>query len=284
MFLAERSVSLLKEAGISDSLLVKWKSLTNELAALGSAVIAYSGGVDSSFLAYAASQVLGKKMVAVTIVSPVEPPDILKTATDFAIQHGIKHETIFHDPMQNPDFRANPADRCYHCKTMILHDLWKYARDHQYHAVLEGQNADDQSDYRPGRKAVVETGSLSPLAHNGLKKAEIRWLSKAFGLSTWDQPSSPCLASRIPYGISITEKALDQIAQAENYLHGQGFKVVRVRHHQDLARIEIEPEQIEKLLEIHEELVKFFKEIGFLYVTLDLQGYRLGSLNEGLPK
>jgi len=284
MFLAERTDSLLKEAGISDSLMIKWKSLTDELSTLGSAVIAYSGGVDSSFLAYVTSQVLGEKMVAVTIVSPVEPPDSLRTATDFAVQHGFKHETIFHDPMQNADFRANPADRCYHCKTMILHDLWQYAREHQYRAVLEGQNADDQSDYRPGRKAVTETGSLSPLAHNGLNKAEIRWLSKAFGLSTWDQPSSPCLASRIPYGTSITQKALDQIAQAENYLHEQGFKVVRVRHHKDLARIEVEPGEIQKLFDIREDLVKTFKQIGFLYVTLDLQGYRLGSLNEGLPK
>ena len=283
MNLNEYSIDNLEKAGISATLILKWKSLTDYLAALPSAVIAYSGGVDSSFLAYAASQVLGEKMVAVTIVSPVEPSDILKAAVDFAAQHGFKHETISHDPLQNPNFRANPADRCYHCKPIILHDLWDYARKHQYGVVLEGQNADDQSDYRPGRKAVAETGTRSPLAENGLTKAEIRSLAKAFGLSIWDQPSSPCLASRIPYGTVITENALDQIARAENYLHEKGFKIVRVRYHHDLARIEVEPGQIMTLLGLREDVVNYFKQIGFLYVALDLQGYRLGSMNEGLP-
>jgi uncharacterized protein len=280
MNLNEHSITQLEKAGISESLIFKWKSLADELANLDSAVIAYSGGVDSSFLAYAAAQVLGEKMVAVTIVSPVEPPNILKAAADFALQHGFKHETIFHDPLQNPNFRANPANRCYHCKTILLHDLWDYARDHQYKVVLEGQNTDDQSDYRPGRKAVEETHTLSPLAHSGLSKADIRSLAKAFDLSIWDQPSSPCLSSRIPYGTIITEKALSQIARAENYLHEKGFKIVRVRYHEELARIEVEPNQIEKLFDIRTDLVNYFKQIGFLYVTLDLQGYRLGSLNE----
>ena len=273
----------LENAGIPESLKLKWKSLIDELAALPSAVIAYSGGVDSSFLAYSAAQALGEKMVAVTIVSLIEPPNMLKAATDFAARHGFKHETISHDPLQNPNFRANPADRCYYCKTDILHNLWDYARDHQYKVVLEGQNADDQSDYRPGRKAVEETGTLSPLAHNGFKKVEIRWLAKAFGLSIWNQPSSPCLATRIPYGTLISENILDQIVRAENYLHERGFKIVRVRYHHDLARIEIEPDQIMALLDLRKDLVNYFKQIGFLYVTLDLQGYRLGSMNEGLP-
>ena len=280
----EQAIIILDKAGISPSLKLKWESLLDEVASLGSAVIAYSGGVDSSFLAYAAANTLGDKMVAVTIVSTVEPPDMLKSAADFAVQHGFKHEMIYHDPLQNPSFRANPADRCYHCKTIILHDLWEYARAHHYQVVLEGQNADDRSDYRPGRKAVIETGTLSPLAHNWLTKAEIRSLAKAFGLSIWDKPSSPCLASRIPYGTEITEKALSQIGTAEKYLHEKGFMVARVRYHHDLARIEVEPGQITKLLEIREDLVNYFKQIGFQYVALDLQGYRLGSLNEGLPK
>ena len=284
MYLNERSIEHLEKIGTSASLILKWESLANELAALPSAVIAYSGGVDSSFLAYAAWQVLGEKMVAVTIVSPVEPPAMLEAAADFATQVGFKHETIHHDPLQNPNFRANPADRCYHCKTIILNDLWNYAREHDYQVVLEGQNADDQSDYRPGRKAVTESGTLSPLAQNGLNKAEIRGLAKAFGLSIWDQPSSPCLASRIPYGTQITKNAIDQIAQAENYLHERGFKIVRVRYHHDLARIEVEPGQFMRLLEIGDDLVKTFKQIGFRYVALDLQGYRVGSMNEGLPK
>jgi uncharacterized protein len=284
MNLEVHSIEHLEKIGVLASLIHKWKSLIDDLAAFPSAVIAYSGGVDSSFLAYAARQVLGEKMVAVTIVSPLDPPNMLKAATDFASQHGFKHETISHDPLQNPNFRANPADRCYHCKIDILHKLWDYASEHQYRVVLEGQNADDKSDYRPGRKAVTETGTISPLAKNGLTKEEIRSLVKALGLSIWDQPSSPCLATRIPYGTVITENALDQIARAENFLHEKGFKIVRVRYHHDLARIEVEPGQIMKLMDLREDLVNYFKQIGFLYVALDLQGYRLGSMNEGLPK
>ena len=222
-------------------------------------------------------------MVAVTIISRLDPPNMLKAAADFAEEHEFKHETISNDPLQDPDFSANPVDRCYYCKTDILHGLWNYAREQHYGVVLEGQNADDQTDYRPGRKAVEETGTLSPLAKNGLIKAEIRLLAKAFGLSIWNQPSSPCLASRIPYGTEITVKVLDQIARAENYLHKKGFEIVRVRYHHELARIEVEPDKILKLLDIREDLMNYFKSIGFLYVTLDLQGYRLGSMNEGLP-
>jgi uncharacterized protein len=149
--------------------------------------------------------------------------------------------------------------------------------------VLDGQNADDQTDYRPGRKAVEETGTLSPLAKNGFTKVEIRLLAKVFNLSIWDLPSSSCLATRIPYGTEITEKALNQIARAENFLHEKGFKIVRVRYHHDIARIEVEQGQIEKLLGLRKDLVDYFKHIGFLYVTLDMQGYRLGSMNERLP-
>lgn len=283
MNLNDHLIMHLESEGVSELLILKLKSLLGELAVLPSAVIAYSGGVDSSFLAYAAAHVLGEKMVAVTIVSPVDPPDSLKAAVDFAAQHGFKHEMIVNDLIQNPDFRANPVDRCYYCKTDILYGLWNYAREHQFGVVLEGQNADDQTDYRPGRKAVEETGTLSPLAKNGFTKAEIRLLAKAFGLSIWDQPSSPCLATRIPYGTVITKKALNQIARAENYLHEKGFEIVRVRYHHELARIEVEQDQIVKLLDIREDLVNYFKQIGFLYVALDLQGYRLGSMNEGLP-
>jgi uncharacterized protein len=164
----------------------------------------------------------------------------------------------------------------------ILHTIWDYARKNNIQVVLEGQNADDQRDYRPGRKAVAETGTFSPLANNGITKAEIRWLSKELGLSIWDQPSSPCLASRFPYGTLITEKGLSQIAKGESFLHEKGFKAVRVRYHNDLARIEVMPDQVQKLVDMRDEVVKHFTQIGFLYVSLDLQGYRQGSLNEGL--
>jgi pyridinium-3,5-biscarboxylic acid mononucleotide sulfurtransferase len=261
----------------------KWAALITELGSLPSAVIAYSGGVDSSFLAFAAAQALGDKMMAVTIQSPVDMPEAFQAAADFAAQHRFRHEIIFHDPLQDATFRSNPPDRCYHCKTSILGDLWDYARRHGYQAVLEGQNADDQADYRPGSRAVVETGTLSPLAHNGFTKGEIRLLAKAFNLVIWDKPSSPCLATRIPYGTEITAGALDQIARAERYLHDKGFRIVRVRYHADLARIEVEPERIPDLVTLRDDIVAQFKEIGFHYIALDLQGYRLGSMNEGLP-
>ena len=272
----------LNNSGIPAPLLQKWESLLDDLKNFDSAAIAYSGGVDSSFLAYAALQVLGKKMVTVTIVSPVEPTSMLKTAVDFAAYHKFAHVIITHNLLENPNFYTNSIDRCYHCKTDMLHTLWDYAKEHQLSVLLEGQNADDQTDYRPGRKAIEETGTISPLARNGLSKAEIRCLSKAFGLSIWDQPSSPCLATRIPYGTVITEKVLEQVAQGEAYLQEKGFRNVRVRYHREEARIEIEPDQIANLLNYREDLVNYFKQIGFLYVALDLQGYRSGSMNEGL--
>jgi pyridinium-3,5-biscarboxylic acid mononucleotide sulfurtransferase len=280
----EADVAVLQAASVETSTIAKWQALVAELGSYPSAVVAYSGGVDSCFLAFAAARVLGERMVALTVVSPVEPADILAGAARFAAEHGFRHDTIQHDPLENAQYRANPADRCYHCKTIILGDLWKYARTHGIQVVLEGQNADDRKDYRPGAKAVTETGTFSPLARNNLAKAEIRALAKAFGLSVWNQPSSPCLASRIPYGTEITRGALDRIFKAESYLHGRGFEVVRVRYYQDMARIEVAPERIPALLAIREDLLKAFKEIGFLYTTVDLQGYRLGSLNEGLAR
>jgi uncharacterized protein len=272
----------LENAGISASLKQKWEALANELAAYQSAVVAYSGGVDSSFLAYTAAQVLGEQMVAVTEVSTLEAQEALEAASDFTVQHGIKHATISYDPLQNPNFRSNPAERCYYCKTNILNDLWNYARQRSYQVVLEGQNADDQNDYRPGSKAIEETCTISPLARHRLTKAEIRWLAKALGLSIWDKPSSPCLATRIPYGMPITEKALSQIAQAEHYLHQKGFQMVRVRYYNELARVEIDPGQMQTLWELREDIVSYFKQIDFIHIALDLQGYRLGSMNEGL--
>jgi pyridinium-3,5-biscarboxylic acid mononucleotide sulfurtransferase len=272
----------LDESNISIPLKYKWDALIHELAAYHSAVVAYSGGVDSSFLAYTAAQVLGDRMVAVTLDSTIEAPDALKAASEFAVQHGFNHIAIPYDPLQNADFRSNPADRCYYCKTNILNELWNYARQFNFQVVLDGQNDDDRHDYRPGNKAIEETGTLSPLARHGLTKVEIRQLAKALGLSIWNKPSSPCLATRIPYGMPIAERALSQIAQAEQYLHQKGFKRVRVRYHNDLARVEIDLNQMQKLLDLREEIVGYFKQIGFIYIALDLQGYRLGSLNEGL--
>jgi uncharacterized protein len=280
MDLADRR---LEEANISTSLKRKWDALIDELAAYHSAVVAYSGGVDSSFLAYTTALALGERMVAVTLESTVETPDALMAAAEFAAQHGFKHFSIPYDPLQIPEFRANPAERCYICKTNILNALWNYAQQCDYQVVLDGQNDDDRHDYRPGSRAIEETGTISPLARHGLTKAEIRQLARVLGLAVWDKPSMPCLATRIPYGRPITEKALYQIAQAEQYLHEKGFKIVRVRYHDELARVEVDPAQMQMLVDLREEIVGQFKQIGFLYIALDLQGYRLGSLNEGLP-
>ncbi|NMB90113.1 MAG: ATP-dependent sacrificial sulfur transferase LarE [Chloroflexi bacterium] len=274
----------LSSAGISPELNRKWQALLQQLSSFESVAIAYSGGVDSSFLAYAAALVLDQQAVAVTINSSIEPSDVIERAREFTHENDIRHEFITYDPLLNPNFRDNPVDRCYHCKTAILHMIWKYARDHQIKTVLEGQNADDGGDYRPGRKAVRETGTFSPLAEQSLSKDEIRWIAKTLGLPIWDQPSSPCLASRVPYGMQITREALQKIAAGEHFLHEKGFRTVRVRYHKDLARIEVPPEQIPSVLEIHQEVTERFKQLGFLYVTVDLQGFRSGSLNEGIAQ
>jgi pyridinium-3,5-biscarboxylic acid mononucleotide sulfurtransferase len=278
----ETTFARLQEAGMTLELSSKWQSLIHELQQYKSVAIAYSGGVDSSFLAYMTSLVLGEKMVAITIQSTVDPAGQVEIAANFAKTMGFRQAIIPYEQLQNPLFRTNPVDRCYHCKTAILKTIWDYARKNNFQTVLEGQNADDLGDYRPGRKAVVETGTFSPLANNGLTKSDIRWISKVLELSIWDQPSSPCLASRFPYGVTITEKGLDQISRGESFLHEQGFKAVRVRFHGDLARIEVMPDQVQQLVGMRDEVVKHFKQIGFLYVSLDLQGYRQGSLNEGL--
>jgi uncharacterized protein len=274
----------LEKSDIPLSTLQKWQGLIEELSSYQSALIAYSGGVDSGLLAYAASQALGDRMAAVTIDSTAEAPEALQAAAEFAARHDIRHVVLPIDPMQNAGFRSNPPDRCYICKTIILNELWEYARQHDYQVVLDGQNMDDRNDYRPGSRAVEETGTQSPLASHGLTKAEIRMLARALGLSIWNKPSAPCLATRIPYGTSITERALRQIAQAEQYLRQKGFKNVRVRHHGELARVEVDADQMQMLLELRREIVDYYKQIGFTNIALDLQGYRMGSLNEGVPR
>ena len=278
----KHAVARLVAAGVAPALQAKAQSLLTDLASLESAVVAYSGGVDSAFLAYAASLVLGDRLLAVTVASSIDPLAMQQAAADFAQQHNIAHRVIAHDPLAHHDIRANQPDRCYHCKTAILELLWAYAREHGFAVVIEGQNADDQADYRPGRRAVQETGTLSPLVRSDLTKAEIRQLARAFDLSIWDQPSSPCLATRIPYGIALTQARLAQVGQAEEYLHTKGFRIVRVRHHGDVARIEVPPEQIPALLSVREDVVQQLRQIGFRHVALDLQGYRMGSMNEGV--
>jgi len=278
----EQSVHLLRSPGIPDELITKWQVLTQHLAALASVVVAYSGGVDSALLAFAAHLVLGERMMAVTVTSPLDPPEVHQDAAAFTAQYNIPHQTIELDLLSMPGIAANLPDRCYHCKLAILQRLWDVASK-QGAVVIEGQNVDDEHDYRPGRRAVTETGTISPLADGGLTKADIRRLAQAFGLSVWDKPSSPCLASRIPYGVAITDEALRRVEQAERYLRDKGFKQVRVRHHPDLvARIEVGMDDIPAILNLQEELTVEFRKFGFVHVAIDHRGYRQGSLNEGV--
>jgi len=278
---------LLAEAGVEAALAQKWKRLVQSITAIESAVVAFSGGVDSSFLAYAAYTALGDHMAAVTIQSEVELEADIEAASELARQTGFRHVIIPQEVLSIPEFRQNPPNRCYICKTHILRQIRAFAAANGYKAILEGQNADDSLDYRPGRQAVVENEALSPLAEQGLTKAEIRSLARALGLSIWDRPSSPCLASRFPYGNLITLEGVKRVALAEAFLQERGFRQVRVRSHGSqphelLARIEVAASQIEDLLKIRSEIFPYFRELGFVFTTMDLQGYRMGNLNEGL--
>ena len=273
--------STLAAQGLPAELIRKWQHLVTLLQSLGSAVVAYSGGVDSTFLATVAHQVLGDQMCAVFLQSEVVTEDQTALADQWANLGGFKAVKLFHDVLNDERFVSNPVNRCYVCKLAILGRIQQYAHENGYQHVIEGQNADDLLDYRPGKAAVTETGTKSPLLEAGLTKAEIRTLARALDLPVWNQPSSPCLATRIPYGQKITSADLKRVYQAEKHLHSLGFHEVRVRSHQNMARIEVEPDQRQQALDYADEILVYFKAIGFMQVALDLQGYRRGSLNEG---
>jgi uncharacterized protein len=260
----------------------KWRSLFTQLQSLGSAVVAFSGGVDSSFLAVAAHQALAPRMLAVTIRSQVETVGLMETAAALAVQFGFPHQFVDYDKLQDPAYVENSPNRCYVCKSTDLGMITQIAQKAGFQHVLMGTNADDLGDYRPGLKAAAELNVISPLAEVGLSKKEIRILSRELGLGNWNHPSSPCLASRIPYGIPVTYEKLEQVAQGEAYLHALNFEVVRVRNTGLTAKIEVLPQDIERLIHSREFVAGYFKQIGFKYVTVDLEGYRTGSLNEVL--
>ena len=244
--------------------------------------VAFSGGVDSTFLLKAAHEALGENVLAVTAAIEAVPAEELRAAQAFCAALGVRQILVSPDVMHDRCFTENPPDRCYHCKKMIFEAIRQAALENGAAVVAEGSNLDDERDYRPGLRAITELGVVSPLRDAGMTKDMIRACSRRLGLETWDKPSCACLASRFAYGERITEEKLKQVEIAEELLLAAGFRQLRVRLHGDLARIELPPAELGKLLPLRESISREFRNLGFRYVTLDLEGYRTGSMNEVL--
>lgn len=262
----------------------KLDKLKNYIRELGSLAVGFSGGVDSTLLLCVAHEVLGDKAIAVTGAEASVPERELEEAKEFCIKRGIRHIICRVNPLMDERVRKNGPDRCYFCKHGIFSEIIKLAHENGIEYVAEGSNMDDLGDYRPGLRAVDELSVKSPLREAGLNKAEIRMISKAMGLPTWSKPAYACLASRFVYGEEITEEKLRMVDQAEQFLIEHGFLEERVRMHGNIARIEVPAKDIPRLAEegLRNEVYERFKEIGFMYVTLDMRGYRMGSMNETL--
>jgi uncharacterized protein len=269
--------------------------LREVLAGYESIIVAFSGGADSAYLAWAATGILGRSVLCVTAESPSYPDRHRQLALAVARDAGLRHETIQTSELDRPEYRANPTNRCYYCKHELYTALTAIATKRGFAVVADGSNADDRGDYRPGRQAAREFGVRSPLDEAGLTKADIRELSRRAGLRTWDEPASACLSSRIPYHSEVTREKLRAIERAEDVLHAIGFRVCRVRHHEvgvqdgngmpaTLARLEIASDELARALDpdIRARIVREIRAIGYQHVTIDLQGYRMGSLNEGV--
>ena len=263
----------------------KLATLRNLLHQAGSLLVAYSGGTDSAFLAYVASQVLGEKMVAVIADSASLPRAELSAALAFTAQHGIPTHVLSTGELENPEYMRNDSHRCFHCKAELFTCMEQTRREFGFTHIAYGMNLDDRGEFRPGQQAAAQHGVLTPLVDSGLTKAEIRTLARQLGLSLADKPASACLSSRIEYGRPVTRENLSQVELAEDFLHSIGFPQVRVRHHGELARIEIARQDLGRMLHLalFQQVTAGLRGLGFKYVTLDMEGYRSGSMNDVLP-
>ncbi len=262
----------------------KERVLFNCLQQLGDVIIAYSGGTDSAYLAWAAQKTLGNRAIAITADSASIPQSHKRDAERFALEAGFRHEYIPTDEFNNPDYAKNDKDRCFHCKDELFTQLEAYARQHGFEHIIYGVNKDDLGDYRPGQRAAKLHRVQAPLIQANLTKAEIRELARRAGLSIWDRPAAACLSSRVPYGTPVTVETIKTIEQGEEAVKAMGFRQFRVRFHNDLVRLEIAREELSRAMtvEAFQEFARIFKALGFHYVTVDVEGYRQGSLNAAL--